>query len=262
MTAVGVRVNVHSTVRGCVLTERAFQVCLNHVPATGTCRRAARARPARGRRRGPKILGIVPPGGEVGRGRAGTVAVMAELGYLELDRRGAGLLFKAVTGQERNSAAIASNESFSGWAKTFTGPKGCPVIPDGRATTATAPRRVVGTPEYAQYADAPPPCDAPHLTPRAVPPGMTGQPLACAQRSLTASPSAATSSRPAPARHYTRRRLTVDDQLTAARCERETGRHVSNSPTIAGCQPTSMAALPGLAEVRASERAFVGACRW
>ncbi|MGW2090418.1 hypothetical protein ACWCQ6_36685, partial [Streptomyces sp. NPDC001880] len=31
---------------------------------------------------------------------------------------------------------------------------------------------------YIQYADAPPPCDAPHLTPRADPPGITGQPLA------------------------------------------------------------------------------------
>ncbi|WP_326623910.1 MULTISPECIES: helix-turn-helix domain-containing protein [unclassified Streptomyces] len=55
--------------------------------------------------------------------------------------------------------------------------KGCPVIPGGRTTTATAPRRVVGTPEYDRYEDAPPPCDAPHLTPRADPPGITGQPL-------------------------------------------------------------------------------------
>ncbi|MGW4438638.1 hypothetical protein ACWELO_23230, partial [Streptomyces sp. NPDC004596] len=31
--------------------------------------------------------------------------------------------------------------------------KGCPVIPGGHATTATAPRRVVGSPEYAQYED-------------------------------------------------------------------------------------------------------------
>ncbi|MGW6289492.1 winged helix-turn-helix transcriptional regulator [Streptomyces sp. NPDC055107] len=55
--------------------------------------------------------------------------------------------------------------------------KGCPVIPGGRATTATAPRRVVGTSPYIQYADVPPPCDAPHLTPHADPPGITGQPL-------------------------------------------------------------------------------------
>ncbi|WP_406474427.1 erythromycin esterase family protein [Streptomyces platensis] len=51
-------------------------------------------------------------------------------------------------------------------------------MPGGRATTATAPRRVVGAPEYIQYAGAPPLCDAPHLTPRADPPGITGQPLA------------------------------------------------------------------------------------
>ncbi|MFE7331135.1 ISAs1 family transposase [Streptomyces sp. NPDC057565] len=50
----------------------------------------------------------------------------------------------------------------------------------GRTTTATAPRCVVGTTEYAQYEDAPPPCDTPHLTPRAVPPGITGQPLVAA----------------------------------------------------------------------------------
>ncbi len=56
-------------------------------------------------------------------------------------------------------------------------PKGCPGIPGGRTTTATAPRRVVGSPEYTQYEDDPPPCDAPHLTPRADPPGITGQPL-------------------------------------------------------------------------------------
>ncbi|MGW0754652.1 MOSC domain-containing protein, partial [Streptomyces sp. NPDC002587] len=30
---------------------------------------------------------------------------------------------------------------------------------------------------YVQYEDAPPPCDAPHLAPRADPPGITGQPL-------------------------------------------------------------------------------------
>ncbi|MFF1418204.1 transposase [Streptomyces sp. NPDC058280] len=56
-------------------------------------------------------------------------------------------------------------------------PKGCPVIPGGRTTTATAPRCVVGTPEYIQYADVPPPCDAPYLTPCADPPRITGQPL-------------------------------------------------------------------------------------
>ncbi len=50
--------------------------------------------------------------------------------------------------------------------------KGCPVIPRGRTASATAPRCVVGTPAYAQYEDAPPPCDAPHLTPCADPPGI------------------------------------------------------------------------------------------
>ncbi|MER6610413.1 tyrosine-type recombinase/integrase, partial [Streptomyces sp. NPDC000927] len=35
-----------------------------------------------------------------------------------------------------------------------------------------------GTSTYIQYADVPPPYDAPHPTPRADPPGITGQPLA------------------------------------------------------------------------------------
>jgi DNA replication protein DnaC len=67
-----------------------------------------------------------------------------ELGHMELDRRGAELLFQVLTErEEQNSVAIASNESFGGWTKTFTDP-------------------------------------------------------GCARRSWTDSPSAATSSRPAP----------------------------------------------------------------
>src|SRR3954453_19327738 len=43
-----------------------------------------------------------------------------ELGYMELDRRGAELLFQVLTEREERSAvAIASNEPFSGWTKTF-----------------------------------------------------------------------------------------------------------------------------------------------
>ncbi len=46
-----------------------------------------------------------------------------ELGCMELDRR-AELLFQVLTErEEKNSVAIASNESFSGWAKTFTDPR-------------------------------------------------------------------------------------------------------------------------------------------
>ena len=42
-----------------------------------------------------------------------------ELGYMELDRRGAELLFQVLTErEEKNSIAIASNDSFSGWTKT------------------------------------------------------------------------------------------------------------------------------------------------
>jgi DNA replication protein DnaC len=47
-----------------------------------------------------------------------------ELGYVELDRRGAELLFQVFTeGEEKNSVATASNESFGGWTKTFTDPR-------------------------------------------------------------------------------------------------------------------------------------------
>jgi DNA replication protein DnaC len=45
-----------------------------------------------------------------------------ELGYMQLDRRGAELLFQVLTErEEKASVAIASNESFGGWTKTFTG---------------------------------------------------------------------------------------------------------------------------------------------
>ena len=47
-----------------------------------------------------------------------------ELGYMQLDRRGAELLFQVLTErEEKASVAIASNESFSGWTKTFTDPR-------------------------------------------------------------------------------------------------------------------------------------------
>ena len=54
-----------------------------------------------------------------------------ELGYMELDKRGAELLFQVLTErEEKNSVAIASNESFGGWTKTFTDPRLCAAIVD------------------------------------------------------------------------------------------------------------------------------------
>ncbi|MBB6550131.1 IS21-like element helper ATPase IstB [Nonomuraea rubra] len=54
-----------------------------------------------------------------------------ELGYMELDRRDADLLLQVITERdERASIAIASNESFSGWTKTFTDPRLCAAIVD------------------------------------------------------------------------------------------------------------------------------------
>ena len=54
-----------------------------------------------------------------------------ELGYMELDRHGAELLFQVLTErEEKNSVAIASNDSFGGWTKTFTDPRLCAAIVD------------------------------------------------------------------------------------------------------------------------------------
>src|SRR4029453_7204689 len=54
-----------------------------------------------------------------------------ELGYLELDRRGAELLFQVFTErEERSSIAIASNSVCSEWARTFTDPRLCAAIVD------------------------------------------------------------------------------------------------------------------------------------
>jgi DNA replication protein DnaC len=57
--------------------------------------------------------------------------IIDELGYLALDKRGAELLFQVLTErEEKSSVAIASNESFSGWGKTFTDPRLCAAIVD------------------------------------------------------------------------------------------------------------------------------------
>ncbi|MBJ8340858.1 IS21-like element helper ATPase IstB [Antrihabitans sp. YC3-6] len=54
-----------------------------------------------------------------------------ELGYMELDKRGAELLFQVLTErEEKNSVAIASNDSFSGWTKTFSDARLCAAIVD------------------------------------------------------------------------------------------------------------------------------------
>ncbi|WP_305082791.1 IS21-like element helper ATPase IstB [Nocardia australiensis] len=54
-----------------------------------------------------------------------------ELGYTELDRRGAELLFQVLTErEERTSVAIVSNRSFAGWSKIFTDAALCAAIID------------------------------------------------------------------------------------------------------------------------------------
>jgi DNA replication protein DnaC len=53
------------------------------------------------------------------------------MGYLELDRRCAELLFQVFTErEERASIAIASNATFSEWTATFTDPRLCAAIVD------------------------------------------------------------------------------------------------------------------------------------
>jgi hypothetical protein len=48
---------------------------------------------------------------------------------LRLDGRGAELPFEVFTqGGERSAIARASNEPFSSWTKTFTGPRLCAVV--------------------------------------------------------------------------------------------------------------------------------------
>ncbi len=54
-----------------------------------------------------------------------------ELGYMELDRRGAELLFQVLAErEEKASVAIASNQDFSARTKTFTDPRLCAAIID------------------------------------------------------------------------------------------------------------------------------------
>lgn len=54
---------------------------------------------------------------------------------MELDRHGAEPLFQVLTEwEEKNSVAIASDESFGGWTKTFTDPRLCAAIV-GRLTS-------------------------------------------------------------------------------------------------------------------------------
>jgi hypothetical protein len=63
------------------------------------------------------------------------------LGYMDLDRRGAELLFQVLNEREERSAiAIASNEAFSGWTKTFTDPRLCAAIVDRLTSPARSSR--------------------------------------------------------------------------------------------------------------------------
>lgn len=59
--------------------------------------------------------------GDSGPGRSHLLIGFDGRGYMELDRRGAELLFYVLAErEEKNSIAFASNELFSGWTKIFT----------------------------------------------------------------------------------------------------------------------------------------------
>lgn len=61
--------------------------------------------------------------------------------HLELDRRGAELLSQSLTErEEKNSIAIASNEAFTNWSKTFTDPQPCAALVDRLTFNAPSSR--------------------------------------------------------------------------------------------------------------------------
>ena len=60
-----------------------------------------------------------------------TIARYGRVDLLCIDKRGTELLFQVLTErEEQNAVAIASNDSFSGWTKTFTAPRLCAAIVD------------------------------------------------------------------------------------------------------------------------------------
>jgi DNA replication protein DnaC len=64
--------------------------------------------------------------------------IINELGYIELDKRGAELLFQVLTErEEKTSVAIATNQPFSEWTRTFTDPRLCAAIVDRLTFRAT-----------------------------------------------------------------------------------------------------------------------------
>lgn len=77
---------------------------------------------------------LLPPDRESSVGLLG----IDQLGYLELDRRGAEMLFQLLTEREEKSRiAIASNEAFTGWSRTFTDPRLYAVIVNRLTFNAT-----------------------------------------------------------------------------------------------------------------------------
>jgi DNA replication protein DnaC len=81
-------------------------------------------------------------------GRA-DLLIVDELGYMELDKRGSELLFQVLTErEENNSVAIASNQAFGEWTRTFTDPRLCAAIVDRLTFNATIIE--TGTDSYRQ----------------------------------------------------------------------------------------------------------------
>ncbi|MEY9490874.1 DNA replication protein DnaC [Streptomyces calvus] len=84
-----------------------------------------------------------------------------ELGYMELDRRGAELLLQVLTErEEKNSVAIASNESFGG------GPGRSPIHGSARPSSTASPSAGTSSKPALTPIDPPAPGQSEHRTPR------------------------------------------------------------------------------------------------
>ena len=79
----------------------------------------------------PELLESFEDGSSASSDVADDLLIIDELGYMELDKRGAELLFQVLTErEEKASVAIATNQPFSEWTRTFTDPRLCAAIVD------------------------------------------------------------------------------------------------------------------------------------
>lgn len=81
--------------------------------------------------RAPALLQVEPDWiQDAGFRRDKRIEELDELGYMELDRRGAELLFQVLTERGTLCRCDREHRPFSGWTKTFTDPGPCAAIVD------------------------------------------------------------------------------------------------------------------------------------